>query len=161
MTFDPAADAGGRGAQGEAATPGAGPGWVFTHDRIEAGERCAGEKPGFGFRRIFRASPGRKRRCRGRSRDLRVRTNWGASMRTVPCGGAFSQREAPKAPRPPSGLNVRYLALSISYIYRNQTDYYTVKVAEAQFGSPQFWVPCRSICSIEFEKSILPFNSST
>ena len=61
-----AGDAGGRGFQGEALAPGAGPRRVFTHDRIEPGERGAGEKGGFGlgFGEILRARPGRERRRR-------------------------------------------------------------------------------------------------
>ena len=73
-------DAGGRGSQGEALAPGAGPGRVFAHDRIEPGERGAGEKPGFGlaFRRVDGARPGRERRRARRSRGPGWRTNWGA-----------------------------------------------------------------------------------
>ena len=66
-------DAGGGGGEREALAPGAGPGRVFAHDRIEPGERGAGEKPGFGlgFRGMDGARPGRERRRRGgrRARD--------------------------------------------------------------------------------------------
>ena len=41
----------------------AGPGRVFTDDRVETGERCASEKRRFGFRfgRVDRPRPARKR----------------------------------------------------------------------------------------------------
>ena len=62
-----AGDAGGRGMQGEALAPGAGPGRIFAHDRIEPGERGAGEEGGFGrgFGRVQGARPGRERRRGG------------------------------------------------------------------------------------------------
>src|SRR5277367_1800869 len=46
---------------------GAGPRRVFAHDRVEPGERGAGEEGGFGlgFRGMDGARPGRKRRRRG------------------------------------------------------------------------------------------------
>jgi hypothetical protein len=61
------AHAGGGGGEREALAPDAGPGRGFAHDRIEPGERGAGEKGGFGlgFRRVDGAGPGRERRRGG------------------------------------------------------------------------------------------------
>ena len=96
--------------QGEALAPGAGPGRIFAHDRIEAGERGAGEKAGFGlgFRGMYGARPGRKRRRRG-GRGVGDGEQIGAREHagTVACGGAFGQQKEPKPPRPSPGFPVR------------------------------------------------------
>ena len=67
-----AAHAGGGGAQRQALAQNAGPGRVFADDGVEAGERRAGEKGGFGFRfgRVDRPRPGRERRRRGGRKAL-------------------------------------------------------------------------------------------
>ena len=95
-----AGDAGGRGSQGEALAPGAGPGRGFAHDRIEPGERGAGEKGGFGlaFRRHGRRAPRPGTPPPRRSRDPGWRTNRGArACRTIARGGAFGQLSAETA----------------------------------------------------------------
>ena len=59
--------AGGGGAKRQPLAENAGPGRVFADDRVEAGERRAGEKGGFGlaFRRDLPRAPRRERRRRG------------------------------------------------------------------------------------------------
>ena len=102
-----AAHAGGRGGEREALAPGAGPRRVFAHDRIEPGERGAGEKPGFGlgFRRVEGARPGRERRRRGGRKTRGCRTNRGArACRTVPRGGAFGQPVSAETAAPVVGF---------------------------------------------------------
>ena len=84
-----------------------------------------------------------------------MRTNWGAR---APCGGTVSQREAPKAPRPSSGKNVRYPALPIGHIYRNQNVYYTVRAAGASSVVLNSGCLVAPSAPLNLRSSILPFE---
>ena len=86
-------DAGGGGAERQSPAENAGPGWILPDDRVEPGERRAGQKGGFGlaFRRPDSPRPGGKRRQRGRQRPRswsRIRVAQHGER--LPHGGAFA-----------------------------------------------------------------------
>ena len=87
-------DAGGGGAERQAPAQNAGPGRVFPDDRVEAGERRAGEKGGFGvaFRRVRRRAPRRETPPARRSKAPEIASESARCehARRLPHGGAFA-----------------------------------------------------------------------
>ena len=80
-------NAGGGGGKRQPPAENAGPGRIFAHDRVEAGERRAGEKGGLGlaFRWIFPARPRRESRRRGRRKAF----GFPANQRGRACGKGY------------------------------------------------------------------------